>query len=207
MPAGIFAIDSVAGRLDKARALGAEAIDFSQEDPVAALLELTQGIGVDRIIDAVGVDATLPEKGGPAAKALEKAGELESLLDEQAQVAPKTNPKGDNWHPGNAPSLVLTWAVKSIAKGGTLSIIGVYPETAKRFPIGAAMNKNLNLRMGNCPHRKYLPLLLELVRNGTIDPQRLLSQQQPLLSALDAYQEFDKRSPGWVKVELQPQTH
>jgi len=69
------------------------------------------------------------------------------------------------------------------------------------------MNKNLSLRMGNCPHRKYLPLLLDMVRNGTIDPAQLLTRQEPLMSAIEAYKEFDKRSPGWVKVELQPQTH
>jgi threonine dehydrogenase-like Zn-dependent dehydrogenase len=49
--------------------------------------------------------------------------------------------------------------------------------------------------------------LLEMVRNGTIDPAELLTQRQPLMNAIEAYKEFDKRSPGWVKVELQPQTH
>jgi len=83
-----------------------------------------------------------------------------------------------------------------LAKAGTLAIIGVYPPTARRFPIGMAMNKNLSLRMGNCPLRKYLPLLIDLVRNGTLDPARLLTRQEPLLGAVDAYKEFGKRSPG-----------
>jgi threonine dehydrogenase-like Zn-dependent dehydrogenase len=207
MQAGrIFAIDYVPDRLEMARAQGAEAIDFSTEDPIATLFSLTGGIGVDRAIDAVGVDATLPEKGGPAAKALEKL-ELEALKEERKEIAPKTNERGDNWHPGNAPSIALLWAVTALAKAGTLSIIGVYPPTARRFPIGMAMNKNLSLRMGNCPHRKYLPLLVDMVRNGSIDPGELLTRQEPLIGALEAYKEFDKRSPGWVKVELQPQTH
>ena len=202
----IFAVDAVQERLELARAQGAETIDFSQEDPIAALMELTDGIGVDCAIDAVGVDATLPEKGSAAAKALEKM-ELAALKDERKEIAPRTNEDGDNWHPGNAPSIVLLWAASALAKAGTLSIIGVYPHTARRFPIGLAMNKNLSLRMGNCPHRKYLPLLIEMVRNGTIDPAELLTQRQPLMDAIAAYKEFDKRSPGWVKVELQPQTH
>ena len=50
------------------------------------------------------------------------------------------------------------------------SIIGVYPQTARFFPIGMAMNKNLTVKMGNCPHRKYMPMLVDMVRNGTIDP-------------------------------------
>ena len=78
---------------------------------------------------------------------------------------------------------------------------------AKCPTVKKVANKNLSLRMGNCPHRKYLPLLLDMVRNGTIDPAQLLTRQEPLMSAIEAYKEFDKRSPGWVKVELQPQTH
>jgi threonine dehydrogenase-like Zn-dependent dehydrogenase len=207
MQAGrIFAIDYVADRLGRAQAQGAEVIDFSKEDPVATLMTLTSGIGVDCAIDAVGVDATLPEKGSPAAKALEKT-ELQALQEERKEIAAKTKEDGPNWHPGNAPSIALLWAVTGLAKAGALSIIGVYPQTARRFPIGLAMNKNLSLRMGNCPHRKYLPLLLDMVRNGTIDPAQLLTRQEPLMSAIEAYKEFDKRSPGWVKVELQPQTH
>jgi threonine dehydrogenase-like Zn-dependent dehydrogenase len=202
----IFAIDCIPDRLEMAKAQGAEVIDFSKEDPIATLMDLTSGDGVDRAIDAVGVDATLPEKGGPAAKALEKA-ELKALKDEASEIAPKTHEDGDNWHPGNAPSIALLWAVMGLAKAGTLSIIGVYPPSARRFPIGMAMNKNLSLRMGNCPHRKYLPLLIDLVRNGTLEPEELITRQQPLLGAIEAYKEFDKRSPGWVKVELQPQTH
>jgi threonine dehydrogenase-like Zn-dependent dehydrogenase len=202
----IFAVDCLPDRLEMAKAQGAEVIDFSKEDPIATLMTLTGGIGVDRAIDAVGVDATLPDKGSAAAKALEKA-ELKALADELEEIAPKTREDGDNWHPGNAPSIALLWATMALAKAGTLSIIGVYPPTARRFPIGMAMNKNLTLRMGNCPHRKYLPLLLEMVRNGTIEPASLLTRQEPLMSALDAYKEFDRRRPGWIKVELQPQTH
>ena len=91
-----------------------------------------------------------------------------------------------------------------LAKAGTLSIIGVYPPTARRFPLGMAMNKNLSLRMGNCPHRKYLPMLVDLVRNGTIDPTHVLTEAEPLTSAVEAYKAFDTRQPGWVKVKLDP---
>ena len=47
-------------------------------------------------------------------------------------------------------------------------------------PIGTAMNKNLTVQMGNCPHRKYIPLLLDLVQNGTVDPAQVLTQVEPL---------------------------
>ena len=57
----------------------------------------------------------------------------------------------------DAPGQVFQWAVKAVAKAGRISIIGVYPETQKTFPIGAALNKNLGIDMGNCNHRKYVP--------------------------------------------------
>ena len=82
--------------------------------------------------------------------------------------------------PGDAPSLALTWAVDALAKAGTLSIIGVYPEPVHVFPMGQAMNKNLTVNMGNCNHRKYIPKLLDLVQNGTIDPSMILTSKEPL---------------------------
>jgi threonine dehydrogenase-like Zn-dependent dehydrogenase len=198
----IFAIDCIPSRLEMARAQGAEVIDFASEDPIATLLELTGGIGADRVIDAVGVDATQPHS-GPAQKTV--APLKKKLKEELQELVPRPREKGDNWHPGDAPSLALTWAVAAVAKAGTIGIVGVYPPTATTFPIGLAMNKNLSVQMGNCNHRKYIPQLLELVRSGAADPSRILTQEQPLSTALEAYAEFDKRSPGWVKVELRPQ--
>ena len=100
---------------------------------------------------------------------------------------------------------MLEWAVKSLAKAGTLSIIGVYPQAAKVFPIGAAMNKNLTINMGNCNHRKYVPKLVRMVKAGLVDPQLILTQVEPVMDAIEAYKAFDKRQAGWIKVELKPQ--
>ncbi|HEX8437249.1 zinc-dependent alcohol dehydrogenase [Archangium sp.] len=203
MDAGrIFAIDCHLDRLEAARAQGAEIINFEEEDPVDVILRLTGGIGVDRAIDAVGVDS-MHAHHGPAAKTARK--EKAEFKREVKEVAPKTNPDGDNWVPGDAPAQALVWAVDALAKAGTLSIIGVYPQQMRTFPIGQAMNKNLTMNMGNCPHRKYIPHLLELVRTGAVDPVELLTHVQPLTSAIEAYRSFDTRKPGWMKVELEPQ--
>jgi threonine dehydrogenase-like Zn-dependent dehydrogenase len=197
----IFAIDAIPSRLDMARDQGAEIINFNEEDPVEALKSFTGGIGVDRAIDAVGVDANAPSAGPGAKKAKLKKPTNKA---EQKMVAPKTNEIGDNWHPGDAPFQVFSWAVETVAKAGTLSIIGVYPETAQSFPIGQAMEKNLTLKMGNCNHRKYIPKLVELVRSGVIDPPEILTNVEPLTNVLDAYRQFDLRQPGWIKVKLEP---
>jgi threonine dehydrogenase-like Zn-dependent dehydrogenase len=197
----IFAIDAIQSRLEMAQEQGAEIINYDAEDPVEALKGFTAGIGVDRVIDAVGIDANRPHRGPGATKGLTKA---PKDAIERRMVAPKTKTVNGNWHPGDAPSQVLSWATEAIAKAGTLSIIGVYPETAQSFPIGAAMEKNLTLKMGNCNHRKYIPMLLDKVRSGILNPEKVLTQTEPMTSALDAYKAFDTRQPGWIKVELKP---
>jgi threonine dehydrogenase-like Zn-dependent dehydrogenase len=193
----VIAIDTIPSRLDMARAQGAEVIDFNAEDPIEAIKELTSGIGVDRVIDAVGIDANRPHR-GPAAKSAAK-----KHVWEKEKVAPEASPDNGNWEPGDAPSIVLTWGVEAVAKAGTISIIGVYG-SMDSFPIGNAMEKNLTLMMGNCNHRRYIPHLVELVRTGGLDPAEILTQREPMTSVIEAYKAFDKREPGWVKVKLEP---
>ncbi|HHK4206349.1 TPA: zinc-dependent alcohol dehydrogenase [Pseudomonas aeruginosa] len=181
--ARVFAIDRHPDRLHMARQQGAEVIDFEREDPVQALRWLTAGIGVDRAIDAVGVDAE----------------------HSHGTATPAPRQEGTSWSPGNAPAQALEWAVQGLAKAGTLSIIGVYAEDSRQFPIGLAMNRNLTIRMGNCHHRKYIPLLLEHVLSGRIDPAKILTQVKPIGDAIEAFEAFDRRETGWIKVELVPQ--
>jgi threonine dehydrogenase-like Zn-dependent dehydrogenase len=199
----IFAVDAVPSRLAAARALGAETVNFNEEHPVETLQRLTGGVGVDCAIDAVGVDAYHAHRGPAAAEAQAQEGQFGEEM--QKNNPQGYHPQGSDWVPGDAPSQALMWEVESLAKAGTLSIIGVYPLTMNSFPIGAAMNRNLTLRMGNCPHRKYIPRLVDMVRAGVIDPTTVLTQQEPMASAIDAYKAFDERRPGWIKVELEPQ--
>jgi threonine dehydrogenase-like Zn-dependent dehydrogenase len=193
----VIGIDTIPSRLEMARAQGAEVIDFNAEDPIEAIKELTSGIGVDRVIDAVGIDANRPHR-GPAAKSAAK-----KHVWEKEKVAPEASPDNGNWEPGDAPSIVLTWGVEAVAKAGTISIIGVYG-SMDSFPIGNAMEKNLTLMMGNCNHRRYIPHLVELVRTGGLDPAEILTQREPMTSVIEAYKAFDKREPGWIKVKLEP---
>ncbi|MBW4024282.1 MAG: glutathione-dependent formaldehyde dehydrogenase [Proteobacteria bacterium] len=195
----VIAVDKHEDRLAMARSLGAFPVNFEQEDPVEAIKRLSGGVGVDRVIDAVGVDAMHAHHGPAAEKAAEKE---ETFAHEVQQVAPKQHHDDGNWVPGDAPSQALLWAVQSLAKAGTLGIIGVYPPAADSFPIGMAMNKNLSINAGNCNHRTYVPKLVEMVRMGRIDPLQVLTKVEPLTSVIDAYKHFDKRESGWVKTEL-----
>jgi threonine dehydrogenase-like Zn-dependent dehydrogenase len=165
----VIAVDRLPDRLEAARAKGAEIVNFEEEDPVDAIRALTGGIGVDRVIDAVGVDAAAPGE-----------------------------------KPGESATQVLDQAIAAMAKAGTLAIIGVYPPNVHSFPIGQAMMRNVTINMGNCNHRRYLPRLVDLVAAGTIDPATVLTRNAPLMSAIDAYRQFDRQADGWLKVSLTP---
>ncbi len=197
----VIAVDCVESRLEIARSHGAEVINFEKEDPVETIKDLTGGIGVDRVIDAVGVDALHPHR--ETADENEKQ-QQQNYQQEQSKIIQEQNPQGDLWVPGDAPSQALRWSVQSAAKAGTLSIIGVYPPQLESFPIGQAMNKNLTINMGNCNHRRYLPQLVRLVNSGAVEPSTVLTQETPIVSAIEAYESFDQRQAGWMKVELLP---
>ncbi len=197
----VIAVDKYQDRLAMARRQGAFTVNFEVEDPVETIKHLTGGVGVDRVIDAVGVDAMHAHHGPAGAKAAKKEAEFKR---EVKQVAPEQHPQDGNWVPGDGPSQVLQWAVECIAKAGTLGIIGVYPPSAQSFPIGQAMNKNLSMNAGNCNHRAYIPALVEMVRMGRIDPLQVLTKVEGLTGAIEAYEHFDKRESGWIKTELKP---
>ena len=205
----VLAVDRLPDRLDMARGLGAETINFEKEPPVEALRRLTGGIGPDRAIDAVGVDAE-PAEAGPAAEASADAQDTFHREVEEATTEEHPAPSGggaraeEAFHPGAAPSQALRWAVEGLAKAGTLSVIGVYPPGLEHFPIGQAMQKNLSIQMGNCNHRRYMPRLVDFVAAGTVDPTEVVTQKEPLPAGIEAFEAFDKRQPGWIKVELEP---
>ncbi len=184
----VIAVDDVASRLEMARNQHAEPVDFGAEDPVGVIGELTRGIGVDRVIDAVGVDSY--------------AGNPDE--EREGEVTEAAGGGETAWEHGSAPSQAAQWTVESVAKAGTIGIIGVYPPTMQTWPMGAAMQKNLTLKMGNCPHRAIIPQLIDMVAGGVSDPARILTQTRPVDDVLEAYRIFDRREPGWTKVALAP---
>ena len=195
----VFAIDGIDTRLVQALDQNAEVINFNREDPVEALMQATLGIGVDAVIDAVGVDAQRPSSGPAAARSEEQADQFAAEVD---AVAPATNVQGENWVPGDAPSQVSQWSIETVRKYGRIGIIGVYSPAMMSYPIGQAMNKNLTIRMGNCDHRSVTPPLLDLVASGVFDPTRFITQHEPISDVVDAYLTFDQREEGWLKTVL-----
>ena len=198
----VFAIDNVDSRLEMARSHGAEIIHFDKEDPAEVLRDLCRGSGPDRTIDAVGVDAATASKGPAGDK--KASGQFK---EELKGIASEGLPSGGTFRPGGAPSQALKWAIESAAKGGTVSVIGVYSAPVQDFPIQTILEKNLTLKAGNCNHRRYMPEMIELVRAGVIRPEQFLTQKEPIQSAIDAYRSFAEHERGWIKVKLEPASH
>ena len=198
----VVCVDRHADRLDMAREQGAEVVNFDEEDPIDVIRELTGGVGPDRVVDAVGVDAEHVHA-GPGAGRTETPDE--EFAREIGHTAPDHRDEGPfSLGEGAAPTMALRWAVRSVAKAGTIAIIGVYPPTVQTFPIGEAMNKNLTILGGNCNHRRYIPELIGLVASGIVEPDQVLTNRGSMVSAIDAYEKFDARASGWTKVELTP---
>ncbi|WP_347251808.1 alcohol dehydrogenase catalytic domain-containing protein [Legionella sp.] len=198
--AKIIAIDGIPSRLEMAKKQGAEIINFTKENPYKLIMELTKGLFADVVIDAVGIDSYYPTEGPLTRINKHKT----AFQQEVAELVPVPNNEGKNWLPGNAPSFALRECVDLVAKCGTISIIGVYAEDFMVFPIGKAMNKNVKIVMGNCPHRAYIPFLLQQVQSKVINPAKILTQKMPLIDVVNAYKQFDLRQEGWIKVGLKP---
>src|SRR6195952_5395129 len=102
----IIAVDHHPDRLEMARRQGAEIVDFGKENPVETILALTGGIGVDRAIDAVGVDAEHHHHGTPSSLAGKATGALHAAV---AAVTPGSESADHAWVQGDAPSQALDW--------------------------------------------------------------------------------------------------
>jgi threonine dehydrogenase-like Zn-dependent dehydrogenase len=176
----VIAVDRLAGRLMRAQESGAEPINCSEVDVLEAIKDLTGGLGPDACIDAVGMESH-------SATAISVVDCVKRALTEE----------GGRSHP-------LHEAILACRKGGTVSVPGVYGGVMDRFPIGAVFNKGLTLRMGQAHVHKYMPLLLEKIRRGDIDPSFVISHRFPLDEAPDAYRMFRDNADECIKVVMKP---
>jgi threonine dehydrogenase-like Zn-dependent dehydrogenase len=84
---------------------------------------------------------------------------------------------------------------------------GVYGGFTDRMPIGSLMNRSLTVKSGQTHVQRYMQPLLERIRNGDFDPQRLITHQMRLEDAPDAYRMFRDKRDGCIKVVLKPWLH
>jgi threonine dehydrogenase-like Zn-dependent dehydrogenase len=190
----VFGIDNVPERLEMARRNGIEAIDADNQDDIAAAIrELTDGRGPDSTIDAVGMEA----HGAPGAK---MAQTITSLLPDA--VAAKMTEKAAV----DRLSALLD-AIDTVRRGGTVSISGVYGGQLDPLPMMKIFDKGLQLRMGQAHVRQWTDEILPLLEEDAKDPLGvgdLTTHQLPLTEAPQAYEMFQKKEDGAIKVVLKP---
>jgi len=179
----VIAIDDesyVPQRLQMARDAGATTIDIHDEYVFDRLRDMTGGIGPDVCIDAVGMES--------------HGYSPDSFYDKVKTMALMET---DRPH-------VLRQAIHCCRKGGTLSIPGVYGGLGDKIPLGALMNKGLTIKTGQTHVHRYVPKLLDHIRNGDIDPSFVVTHRMPLSKAPQAYEMFQEKQDGCIKVVLDP---
>jgi len=189
----VIGVDLVPERLERARARGIEALDLREYDGdlVGAIRELTDGRGPDAVIDAVGMEA----HGAPVAKAMQT---IAGFLPDPVQRWMMEKAGVDRLS-------ALHMAIELVRRGGTISIIGVYGGMADPLPMMTLFDKQIQLRMGQANVKRWVPEIMPLLMNG--DPlgvDGFASHHLPLDSAPEAYEKFQKKEDGFVKVLLQP---
>ncbi len=182
--ARVIAIDRIPERLRLAAEGTAEILKYEHLDGmlniVDAQREMTAGRGPDACIDAVGLEA--------------HGSTLMAWMDYGLQ---KTRMETDR-------PIALRQAIQACAKGGTVSIPGVYGGIVDKLNFGAAFGKGLTLRMGQTNMMRYLRPLYERVQRNEIDPSVIISHRLSLDEAPDAYRIFRDKQDHCTKVVLDP---
>ncbi len=188
----VFGIDLVPERLQMAREHGVHAVDIGEHDDIAgALRELTDGRGPDSVIDAVGMEA----HGAPLGKL---AHQLAGMLPDM--IAAKVIEKG-----GVDRLSVLHAAIDVVRRGGTISLSGVYGGMVDPMPMMDLFDKQIQLRMGQANVKRWIDEIMPLLsEDDPLDVEGLATHKLPLSEAPHAYEIFQKKQDGAIKILLQP---
>jgi threonine dehydrogenase-like Zn-dependent dehydrogenase len=175
----VIVVDHIDYRLEFAhRFAQCETLNFKDVDDMAIhIKKMTDGLGADVCIDAVGAEA---------------AGNFAHRL-----TGVKLKLQGGS-------AIVLHWCINSVRKGGVVSIVGVYGPTFNAIPIGNAINKGLTLRMNQASVKRHLPRLIEHIQAGRIKPSDVITHRVPLEEVSDAYHLFSSKLDNCIKTVLVP---
>jgi len=175
----VVVVDHLDYRLEKARTFAhAETVNFTEHDDVVVHLKrITDHLGADVAIDAVGAEAD---------------GNLR-----QHVAGAKLKLQGGS-------AVALNWAIDSVRKGATISVMGAYGPVPNSVKFGDAMNKGLTLRMNQCPVKRQWPRLFEHVRNGYLTPRDLVTHRIPLEHIAEGYHLFSSKLDGCIKPLVVP---
>ncbi|ULN35242.1 zinc-dependent alcohol dehydrogenase [Mycolicibacterium smegmatis] len=189
----VFAVDRIPERLRRASDRGIQAIDLGAiDEPLGDVIRsMTHGRGTDAVIDAVGMEA----HGSPVAKIMQTA----------AAALPDAVAKPMMENAGVDRLDALYSAIDTVRRGGTISLIGVYGGTADPIPMLTLFDKQIQLRMGQANVKRWVDDIMPLL--GDDDPlgvDDFATHILPIDEAPHAYEIFQKKQDGAVKIILKP---
>ncbi|MFP8942071.1 zinc-dependent alcohol dehydrogenase [Streptomyces fenghuangensis] len=188
----VIGVDLVPERLERARARGVDVLDLTEYDDVADVVrERTGGRGADAVIDAVGMEA----HGSAVAQMAQKStGLLPKKIAEKLMTTA-----------GVDRLAALQLAIDAVRRGGTISIIGVYGGMTDPLPMLTLFDKQIQLRMGQANVRRWVPEIMPLLTDeDVLGVDDFATHHVPLEKAPQAYEMFQKKADGAVKVVLRP---
>jgi threonine dehydrogenase-like Zn-dependent dehydrogenase len=186
----VIAVDLVPERLERARSHGVETVEYAA-DVADTIRDRTAGRGPDSVIDAVGMEA----HGSPVAR----------IAQQVAGLLPDTVQRTFMQKAGVDRLAALLLAVDVVRRGGTISLVGVYGGAADPLPMLTMFDKQIQLRMGQANVRRWSGQILPLLTDD--DPlgvDSFATHHVPLSDGATAYQMFQQKADGAVKILLQP---
>jgi threonine dehydrogenase-like Zn-dependent dehydrogenase len=191
--ARVIGVDKVPERLDLARQWEVEVVDSSAvEDVQQAILDLTGGRGADGTVDAVGMEA----HGSPLAEAA--IGVVGRLPDALAK------PVTDRLAVDRLKALTDT--IKSVRRGGTVSVSGVYGGEVDPMPLMEMFDRGITMRLGQCHVKRWTDDIIKLLDKDedVLGVESFATHRLPLDEAPAAYEMFQQKKDGCIKVVLKP---
>jgi len=189
----VIAVDLVPERLQRAKDNGIDVIDLSEheDDLQKVIFDMTDGRGADSVIDAVGTEA----HGSPAAKVIQTA----------AGVLPDPIAETVFDKMGVDRLAALYAAIDTVRRGGTVSVVGVYSGKADPIPIDTLFDKQIQVRMGQANVKRWIDDILPLLTDeDPLGVDTFATHHIPLEDAPHAYEIFQKKQDGAVKIILKP---
>ncbi|GFG53683.1 glutathione-dependent formaldehyde dehydrogenase [Mycolicibacterium agri] len=187
----VIGVDMVPDRVQRAREMCSDVIDMNLDDPVEVVREATEGRGADSVIDAVGMEA----HGSPIAEAAQTA----------AQFLPSSVGRVVMKNAGVDRLAAFNTAIEIVRRGGTISLSGVYGGAADPINMMRLFDKQITLRMGQANVKRWVPDIMPLLNDeDPLGTESFATHRLPLHAAPDAYETFQKKADGMVKVVLTP---
>lgn len=188
----VVGVDLVPERLSRVGARGVEVLDLELHDDLAgSIREMTDGRGPDAVLDAVGMEA----HGSPVVGIAHKLVGL--LPDRVAQPLMQTA--------GVSKLAALYSAIEIVRRGGTISLSGVYGGGADPLPTLQLFDKQIQVRQGQANVKRWVEEIMPLLSDeDPLGVETFATHHLPLAEAPSAYEHFQKKEEGMIKVVFNP---